>query len=81
MVLGEVLGLLSGVEEVEVKVRMLVTNSYYWGLEDRETGWLGGSVVGDGGRRRWRRVERRLVVYKTAEEGGKQAVFFRKEEV
>ena len=52
-------------------------------------GWLGGSVVGegdgnrdgDGGRRRWRRVERRLVVCETTEEGGNQVVFFRKEEV
>ena len=93
VVLGKVLGCLSGVEEVEVEVRMLVWDYWNWDLPvrrwERVGGWLGGSVVGegdgdgdgDGGQRRWRRVERRLVVCETTEEGGKQVVFFRKEEV
>lgn len=91
VVLGKVLGCLSGVEEVEVEVRMLVWDYWNWDLPvrrwERVEGWLGGSVVGDGdgdgdgGQRRWRRVERRLVVCEAAEEGGKQVVFFRKEEV
>ena len=90
-VLGKVLGCLSGVEEVEVEMRMLVWE--YWGwnspMERREQmeGWLRGSVVEDGdgdgdGRRRGRgRVERKLVVCEKMKEGGKQVVFFRKEEV
>lgn len=90
-VLGKVLGYLSGVEEVEVEIRMSAWEYWNWGsprswwggMEER----LRGPVVGDGdgdrdsGRRRWRRVERRLVVCETTEEGGKQFVFFRKEEV
>ena len=92
VVLGKVLGCLSGVEEVEVEVRMLAWHYLNWDLPvrrwERVEGWLGGSLVGDGdmggdgdgGRRRWRRVERRLVVCE-AEESGKQVVFFRKEEV
>jgi hypothetical protein len=89
VVLGKVLGCLSGVEEVEVEVRILVWDYCNWDLPvrrwERVEGWLGGSVVGegdgDGGRRRWRRVERRLVAYDTMEEGGKKVVFFRKEEI
>ena len=89
VVLGKVLGCLSGVEEVEVEVRMLAWHYLNWDLPvrrwERVEGWLGGSVVGeedgDGGRRRWRRVERRLGICETTEEGGKQVVFFRKEEV
>jgi len=95
VMLGKVLGFLSGVEEVEVEVRMLVADYWHWNLPvrrwERKEGWLGGSVVGDGdwgedgngdgGRRRWRRVERRLVACKTMEEGAKQVMFFRKEEV
>ena len=78
--LGEVLGLLSGVEEIEVEVRMLAMDYWVSGEANRKRGWFGRSVVGDGGRR-WRGVERRLVACETAEEGGKQVMFFRKEEV
>jgi len=97
-VFGKVLGCLSGVEEVEVEVRMLECHYRNWnfieGWDQRKKWrqmkrWLRGLVVrdgdgdgdGDGGRRRWRRVERKLVVCDTAEEDGKQIVFFRKEEV
>lgn len=94
-VFGKVLGCLSGVEEVEVEVRMLVHDYRSWnfikGWDQRKKWrqmkrWLRGLVVrdgdGDGGRRRWRRVERKLVVCDTVvEEDGNQVVFFRKEEV
>jgi hypothetical protein len=89
--LGKVLGCLSGVEDVEVEMRMLWWEYRNWDSpgewRERMEGWLRESVVGDGGgggdrgRRRWKRVERRMVVCETVEEGGKQVVFFRKEEV
>jgi hypothetical protein len=88
-VLGKVLGCLSGVEEVEVEIRMSAWEYWHWGSP---TSWWGGMeerlrgpVVGDGDgdirQRRWRRVERRLVAYDTMKEGGKKVVFFRREEI